>query len=153
MQLRHLLRMVVWCLAFVWLCPFSHARAQEPILEKYVLGFGSDNSMASEGVVVDMHDKAFGGGNAQAHLYLKTEENADSLRLNVWRLAKKGETSFALLVFRIEVRGYDFLGKSVFSQDLDGFTFGDSSSGWWWKSLKIPADVQLLHVTFVGNYE
>jgi hypothetical protein len=58
-----------------------------------------------------------------------------------------------LLVFRIEVRGYDFLGKSVFSQDLDGFSFGDSTSGWWWKGLKIPADVQLLHVTFVGNYE
>ena len=81
-------------------------------------------------------------------------DDSGTLSLKVWRKVAKGEITFALLVFRIEIRGYDYTGTLIYSQDLDGFTFGDSKSGSWSEELKnLPVNIQQIKVTFFGNYE
>ncbi|HNR14614.1 MAG TPA: hypothetical protein PKM59_15005 [Thermodesulfobacteriota bacterium] len=61
---------------------------------------------------------------------------------------------FALLVFRVEFRGTGSQSEIVYSHDLDGFTFGDSSSGYWPEFLHdLPGNIREIDVTFIGNYE
>lgn len=74
--------------------------------------------------------------------------------IQVWRIVWPGTTVFALLVFRVEIRGVDAQGETVYSRDLDGFTFGDSSSGNWSTNLQdLPAGICRVTITFIGNYE
>ena len=128
--------------------------AQEPILENYSIGYGSGEEATNSGINVTLFDKFFGGGTAKAFLEFTTKNNSGNLTLKVWRNVRKGEISFALLVFRIEVRGYDSQSEVVYSRDLDGFTFGDSKSGNWSKKLhNLPASIQQIKVSYVGNYE
>lgn len=69
-------------------------------------------------------------------------------------MVAEGEVTFALLVFRIEIRGYDYSDTIIYSRDLDGFTFGDSKSGTWTKHLKVlPTSIKYITITFIGNYE
>lgn len=107
-----------------------------------------------ENVKADLFDKFFGGGTAKARVAFNTKYNSSRLSLKVWRNVRSGEITFALLVLRIEVLGYDALGGLVYSRDLDGFTFGDSSSGHWLQKLQeLPANIQQIRISFIGNYE
>jgi hypothetical protein len=134
--------------------------AQDPepgALESYVLGVGQN----SDGVTTALTDKYFGGGTARAAIFYydrnyrqNPEAESGVLILNVSRFVRPDEIVFALLVFEIEVRGYDAEGTQVYSKDLDGFTFGDSRSGRYSKVLRdLPLAISKLEVTFRGNYE
>jgi hypothetical protein len=134
------------------------ATAQEqPVLERYTLGVGQN----SDGVATALRDKHFGGGDARASLaYFDTTRRQDPtgktgvLFLHVARFVPPGTIAFALLCFGIEVRGFDSADTLVYSQDLPGFTFGDSKSGRFSRVLReIPLSVARLEVTFFGNYE
>lgn len=134
------------------------AQAQdEAVLEKYTLGVGQN----SDGLAVALTDKYFGNGTARATLsFFDTDrsndptEDAGHLVLFVSRFVPRDTITFALLCFGIEVRGYDAEGTKVYSKDLRGFTFGDSKSGQYSKSVRdIPLSVARLEVTFLGNYE
>jgi hypothetical protein len=133
----------------------QHAHAQLPLLERYTL----ESLSLRRGTVYELQDGSLGGGDAQARLHFKREKDAGTLRLRVWRRVPAGTTSFALLGERIEVRGYDFEGTTVFSRDFvgldrDGIHFGDSRSGTWQRTLrKVPAAVTRIEVAFLGNYE
>lgn len=128
--------------------------AQEPVLESYSMTHGGDPQTTPSGVNANLFDKFFGGGTAKARVIFNTRDDSSRLSLKVWRKVGSGAITFALLVFRIEVRGYDSLGGLVYSRDLDGFTFGDSSSGQWSQKLQhLPANIQQMRITFIGNYE
>src|SRR5215216_4527166 len=127
---------------------------QEPVLETYVVSHGGTSGARPDGLDVKLSDKHFGNGTARARIRLKTTGDSGSLSLNVYREVGPGEVTFALLVFRVEVRGYDSAGLLIYSKDLDGFRFGDSKSGEWQEQLRdIPLSIQLLKVVFIGNYE
>jgi hypothetical protein len=127
---------------------------QEPVLESYIVSHGGTSGARSDGLDVKLTDKYFGNGTARALIRLKTKADSGILSLNVSREVGPGEITFALLVFRVEVRGYDSAASLIYSQDLDGFSFGDSRSGEWQKELRdIPLNIQQLKVVFIGNYE
>ena len=128
--------------------------AQEPVLENYSLSHGGTPGARAGGIAVRLSDEHFGGGTAKARIRLKIKEGSARLFLNVYRIVVPGEVTFALLVFRVEIRGYDSEGSLLYSRDLDGFTFGDSKSGEWSAALRdIPAGIGQLRVVFIGNYE
>jgi hypothetical protein len=130
------------------------AHGQEPVLESYLISHGGTSGARPDGVDVKLTDKYFGNGTARSRLRLKTKADSGSLSLNVAREVGPGEITFALLVFRVEVRGYDSAGSLIYSQDLPGFTFGDSQPGEWQKELNdIPVSIQQIRVVFIGNYE
>jgi hypothetical protein len=127
---------------------------QEPVLESYIVSHGGTPGARLDGLDVKLSDKYFGNGTARALIRFKTKADFGSLLLNVSREVGPGEITFALLVFRVEVRGYDSAGSLIYSQDLDGFSFGDSRSGEWEKELRdVPLSIQQLKVVFIGNYE
>ena len=133
------------------------AGAQEPVLEHYVLQVGSQDAAGTE---VALHDRFFGHGTARSRILftgpeeLGNPEGTSNLVLRVWRIVEPGQITFALLVFRVEVRGFAADGTTVFERDLRGFTFGDSASGQWRRELQeLPASLVRLEVTFIGNYE
>ena len=135
----------------------ADAAAQEPVLERYVLQVGSEDSAGTEAI---LHDRFFGHGTAQSALLfigpaqLGDPEGTSSLLLRVWREVEPDEVTFALLVFRVEVRGFAADGTVLYRRNLRGFTFGDSASGQWRRALEnLPAGVVRLTVTFIGNYE
>jgi hypothetical protein len=154
MNISSSLRSVV---ALGFLLTASVFAQDEPILERYTFGVGQD----SDGVGTALRDKYFGGGSAHASLaYFDATRRQDPtgktgvLFLHVARWVPPGTITFALLCFGVEVRGFDSAGTSVYSQDLPGFTFGDSQSGRFTRVLReIPLSVARLEVTFFGNYE
>ena len=132
----------------------QEANGQEPVLEIYTLSHGGTPSARPDGLTVKLSDNYFGNGTARAQLRLKTKGDFGSLFLNVYREVVPGEVAFALLVFRVEVRGYDSAGSVIYSRDLDGFSFRDSRSGEWQELLEdIPVSIKQLKVVFIGNYE
>ena len=127
---------------------------QETTLEEYSVSHGGTSVTNPSGFSAKLSDKYFGNGTAKASVKFKMRDDSGTLSLKVWRKVAKGEITFALLVFRIEIRGYDYTGTLIYSQDLDGFTFGDSKSGSWSEELKnLPVNIQQIKVTFFGNYE
>jgi hypothetical protein len=135
--------------------PARPAAAQLPLLEKYTLESTGDRP----GVAYELFDQSLGGGDAHSALKLSRGRTSAGLLLKVWRVVRPGQTSFALLGERIEVRAYDFEGTLVFSRDLvglekEGIHFGDSKSGRWFRKLTgIPLSVRRVEVTYLGNYE
>lgn len=127
---------------------------EEPILETYSVAYGSGQLENSSGIWAALFDRLFGGGTAKADVLFKSEDACSSLLLRVWRIVRPDEITFALLVFGVEVRGRDAQGEVVYSRDLEGFTFGDSSSGHWSQTLRdLPATIQEIQITYFGNYE
>ncbi|KXK25201.1 MAG: hypothetical protein UZ01_03578 [Candidatus Brocadia sinica] len=107
-----------------------------------------------ENVKADLFDKFFGGGTAKARVVFKTRDNSSYLSLKVWKKVRSGEITFALSVFRTEIRGYDAAGELVYFHNFDGFAFGDSSSGHWSHKLQeLPANIQQIQATFIRNCE
>ncbi len=147
------------CIPFILILGFEFLNpqpllAQEPVLESYSITHGGDPETTPSGVKATLFDKFFGGGTAKARVAFNTKDNSSRLSLKVWRKVRSGEITFALLVFRIEVRGYDTMDELIYSRDLDGFTFGDSRSGHWSQKLQdLPANIQQIRITFIGNYE
>jgi len=140
--------------ALTMLIDMHQACAQESLLERYVLSHGGTPGGPSEGITAVLYDKYFGGGTAQASISFTTREKSSCMDVHVWRKVRRGTVVFALLVFRVEIRGFDAQGETIYSRDLDGFTFGDSSSGKWAASQEeMPAGVQQINISFVGNYE
>lgn len=132
----------------------QEAYGQEPVLESYILSHGGRPAARADGLVIKLSDQYFGNGTAKAQIRLKTKGDSGSLFLKVNREVAPGEVTLALLVFRVEVRGYDSAGSVIYSQDLDGFSFRDSRSGEWQELLEdIPVSIQQLKVVFIGNYE
>ena len=120
------------------------------VLETYILGIG--NSPID--VKASLSDGSFGGGDAESSLNYSVKGNSGKLRLRVQRTVPDGNVSFALLVFGIEVRGYDADGDLILKESLEPFSFGDSASGNWSKTIRgIPAAISKLEVRFFGNYE
>jgi hypothetical protein len=129
-----------------------HVVAQESVLERYSLAHGGD--AGASGLTAVLFDENLGNGTATAQIVFTSAGDGSELSLRVRRHVRRGEITFALLVFGVEIRAYDTEGVLVYSRDLDGFTFGDSSSGRWFRRLKdLPANVAALTITFVGNYE
>ena len=129
------------------------AGAQEPVLEEYVIGHGGTLGGPPD-VQAHLFDPHLGNGDTRASVRFGIANNSGALRLGVWRVVRPGEIVFALLVFRVEVRGFDSGGAVVFSRDLPGFTFGDSQSGSWFRLLRgLPASVSQVRVKYIGNYE
>ena len=147
------------CITFILILGFEFLNpkplfAQEPVLESYSITHGGDPETTPSGVKANLFDKFFGGGTTKARVAFNTKDNSSHLSLRVWRNVRSGEITFALLVFRIEVRGHDALGGLVYSRDLEGFTFGDSRSGQWSQKLQdLPVNIQQIRTTFIGNYE
>ena len=129
------------------------AELEEPVLERYVIGHGGDPATTGSSVNAFIHDDQFSNATAQASTFFHTATGNDVLRLKVWRRVASGEIVFALLVSRVEIRGYDQSGKGVYSHDLPDFSFGDSASGNWVRRLRVPKDVHRWEITYVGNYE
>src|SRR5262245_5849134 len=98
------------------------AHAQEAVLEHYVLGSGGTMAATSGNVSAFIQDAVFGGGDAEASVYLDTVEQGTLLHLRVWRHVPEGNISFALLVFGVEVRAFDAAGTQVFTRELGAFT-------------------------------
>ncbi len=145
------------CMSFLALVLASSnpgsARAQEAILESYSIGHGG-NQTAPQGLTATLADSSFGNGTARARILFDEGDVSSKLSLLVRRRVRPDEIVPALLVFRIEIRGLDGLGIPVYSRDLDGFAFGDSRSGLWFKKLDdLPPGVGQISVTFFGNYE
>jgi hypothetical protein len=129
------------------------ARAQEPVLESYSISHGGSQALPS-GVDAIISDRFFGNGTARARIQLDENDESSRLSMTVWRRVRQGEIVFALLVFRVEVRGLDASGMLVYSRDLMGFTFGDSSGDLWSRRLRdLPPGLAEIRVTFFGNYE
>jgi len=128
--------------------------SQETTLDEYSVSHGGTSEANPSGFSAKLLDKYFGNGTAKASVTFKMRDDSGTLSLKVWRKVAKGEITFALLVFRVEIRGYDYSDTLVYSQDFGGFTFGDSKSGSWSEELKnLPVNIQQITVTFFGNYE
>ena len=128
--------------------------SQEAILEEYSVGHGGESETSLSGFSAKLSDKYFGNGTAKASVTFKMKDDSVILSLKVRRKVAEGKITFALLVFRIEIRGYDYSDTLVYSRDIDGFTFGDSKSGRWSKQLKdLSTNIQHITITFFGNYE
>ncbi len=146
------------CISFliiIFICAVSSQQAfAQAILESYVISHGGNQDTNSSGVVASLSDEFFGNGTAQAHITFRTKRNSSNLLLGVSRYVPPKTITFALLVFRIEVRGYDAAGELIYSHDLKGFAFGDSSSGNWSTNLEnLQANTRQIRITFFGNYE
>jgi hypothetical protein len=127
---------------------------QESVLESYVIVHGGTPGARSDGLDVKLTDKYFGNGTASAHIRLKTKGDSGRLFLSVYREVGPGEVTLALLVFRVEVSGYDSDRSLIYSRNLGGFKFGESQSGEWQDELnELPTSIQQLNIVFVGNYE
>jgi hypothetical protein len=127
---------------------------QETTLEEYSVSHGGTSETNPSGFSARLFDRYFGNGTAKASVTFKTSGDSGTLSLKVWRKVAKGEITFALLVFRIEIRGYDYSDTLVYTQDLDGFAFGDSKSGNWSEKLEnLPINIRQITITFFGNYE
>lgn len=123
-------------------------------LEEYSVSHGGTPETKLSGFSARLSDKYFGNGSAKVSVTFKIRDDASILLLRVWRKVAQGEITFALLVFRIEIRGYDYSDNLVCFRDLEGFTFGDSKSGYWSKQLKtLPTNIKHITITFFGNYE
>jgi hypothetical protein len=140
----------------------SYAAKDRTVLESYsfLLGIpGSPN--ASAGAELHFKDRFVGNGTAQSSVRLLEQSSSSTLTnrplllmLDVKRTVRPGEFVFALLVFGVEIRGYDSNGAIIFSRDLPSFTFGDSASGEWYERIPdLPTNLARLSVTFYGNYE
>ena len=127
--------------------------AQDSVLEHYVLGSGGTIAPQSGRINAFIQDADFGGGDAEASVFLDTIDSGSQLHVRVWRNVPAGNISFALLVFGIEVRGFDAAGAQVYTRELGEFTFGDSRSGNWARGVKLPRRVARVEVRFIGNYE
>jgi hypothetical protein len=128
----------------------TNAQSNETVLERYSFRTGE----FSDRVTLDFVDKSLGNGTARTRIKIKGTPDGGALNLHVTRRVEPGQIVFALLVFKVEVRGLDSSGAGIYAQDFPGFTFGDSASGDWQRSLDaIPATVARLSVTFFGNYE
>ncbi|MFN3649374.1 MAG: hypothetical protein ACK47B_07305 [Armatimonadota bacterium] len=131
------------------------AAEELPVLERYSL----DSLGERRGLVYELYDQSFGGGDAEARLRLRRTRSAGSLTVRVSRTVRRGQVSFALLGERVEVRGYSGDDQVLYSRDFaglekEGIYFGDSRSGNWVRKLSgIPAEVRRIEVTFYGNYE
>jgi hypothetical protein len=155
MNVSALLRTSI-ALAFL-LTASANAQNEQPVLEHYTFGVGQN----ADGVGTAIHDKYFGGGDAHASLAFfdttrrqNPNDKTGVLVVNVAHYVPPGTIAFALLCFGVEVRGFDGAGTLVYSQDLPGFTFGDSQSERYTRALRqIPLSVAKLEVTFFGNYE
>jgi len=127
---------------------------QETTLEEYSVSHGGTSETNPSGFSAKLFDRYFGNGTAKASVTFKMRDDSGTLSLRVWRKVAKGEITFALLVFRIEIRGYDYSDTLVYTQDLDGFAFGDSKSGNWAEKLRnLPTNIRQITITFFGNYE
>ena len=128
--------------------------AQDPdsVLEKYSFKLNKNST-------INLLDESFGGGTAKASIISEPNRHGRygtrDLSLHVWRQVAPDEITFALLVFRVEVRGYGPSGTLLYSwDDPDGFVFGDSASGGWIQRLEsLPIKIKQLEITFIGNYE
>ena len=134
--------------------------AQEPILETYVIRQGGSSAVSSlEGFTAQFKDPGFGGspgqGTAKSIIRFETLADRSKLFLRVYREELPPDTTaFALIVESVKVRGFDFQGRRIYALNLEGFIFGDSSSGNWSRTLSnLPANVARLQITFYGNYE
>ncbi len=128
--------------------------AEEATLEEYSVSHRGTSETDPPGFSAKLSDKYFGNGTAKAAIIFKMRDNSGTLSLKVWRKVARGEITFALLVFRVEIFGYDYSDTLVYSRELDGFTFGDSNSGNWSKQLKdLPVNIRQITITFFGNYE
>ena len=146
-------------LAFTLLLSFlilSAASAQDDdgefgtVLETYILNMGNSPT----DVKASLSDGSFGGGDAESSISYSVKGNSGRLKLKVQRTVPSGNISFALLVFGIEVRGYDADGDLILKESLEPFSFGDSASGNWSKTLRnIPVALSRLEIRFFGNYE
>jgi hypothetical protein len=131
--------------------------APQAVLERYSLGVGQNADGVSAGLV----DQFFGGGNTRAAVaFFDTvprfgpNHKAGVLTINVSRAVPRDTIAFALLCFGVQVRGFNEAGETLYSKDLQGFTFGDSRGGRYSQVLRrIPLGVTRLEVTFIGNYE
>jgi hypothetical protein len=145
--------MVLWA-GFLGPTAFAQGTPEDPVIEDYVVAHGGSLGSPSSGVDAVLFDEFFGNGDAKALVKLQTRKDSRQLTLRVWRQIRRGEFSFALLVFRIEIRGFDALDEPIYARELGGFTFGDSSSGNWLRTLKdLPEDIRRIEITFIGNYE
>lgn len=129
----------------------AEAQLVEPVLERYVLGHGGTSTNGNVNAFIE--DDSFGGGTAEASTFFDSGADADYLYLRVWRHVPRDTIVFALLVFRVEVRGYDPGGTLVHTRNLEGFSFGDSASGSWLRKLRVPHHVARWEITYIGNYE
>lgn len=132
---------------------FEAALAEEPVLESYTIGHGGNLGARPDGVAATLTDKFLGNGTAKARIKLKAKEDSGTLSLRVSRSVGRGKITFALIVERIEVRGYDAAGALVYVRDLGGFVFGDSKSGKWEEKIEdLPLEAQQVRIIFIGNY-
>lgn len=139
------------------------AAAQDrPVLENYSFQLGKPGSVeASTGAELHFKDRFIGNGTASGSIKLLEQSSSSTLAqrplllmLEVKRTVKPGEIVFALLVFGVEIRGYDSNDAVVFSRDLPEFSFGDSASGEWYERIPdLPTNLARLAITFYGNYE
>ena len=126
------------------------ALAQETVLERYSFSPGE----SADSVRLELFDRSLGNGTAKSRVRLSGSASAGTLALRVNRRVAPGEVVFALLVFKVEVRGYDASGATLYSRDLEGFTFGDSRPGRWSQTLAdVPSGLARIEVTYYGNYE
>ena len=138
-------------------CWAQQASAQDipadSVLEGYTIAHGGTLG-GPPGLDAVLFDEFLGNGDAKARVKLDTRQNPGALTLRVWRNVKRGDFTFALLVFRVEIQGFDAEGEPIYQRELGGFTFGDSASGNWVRTVRdVPEDVRRLEIAFVGNYE
>jgi len=132
------------------------------VLESYSFQLGTPSSpTVSAGAEVRFKDRFFGNGTAQSSIKLLEQSSSSTLEnrplllmMEVKRTVQPDEMVFALLVFGVEIRGWDAAGTEIVSRDLPGFTFGDSASGTWYERIgALPTNLAKLSITFYGNYE
>jgi hypothetical protein len=146
---------IVLAFALIGVVP-SRSDAQDAVLEHYSITVGHD----AVGVRAEVFDRYFGHGTAKSRLVfvgpasLEVGDDPACLSLHVWRHVPPGTIAFALLVFGIEIHGYDADGAHVYSRHVRGFTFADSASGDWHRILRpLPPGIRQIDVIFFGNYE
>jgi hypothetical protein len=135
--------------------------ANAQVLERYSFQLGTTNAVnQSPGGELRFTDRFFGNGTAQSRIILLEESSSSMvmnrpmmLSLQVRRVVKEGEIVLALLVSRVEIRGYDSSGQLIWLRDMAGFRIGDSSSGRWHERVGgLPTGLAQITVTFYGNY-
>ncbi len=138
------------------------AAADSTLLEQYSFQLGTASATSqSAGAELRFTDRYFGGGTARCRIALIEESSSSNLQsrpmmlfLQVARNVAEGEIVFALLVFLVEIRGYNGGGHLVYTRDLSGFTFRDSAPGRWYERLAgLPTDLNRIEIAFYGNYE
>lgn len=85
----------------------SHGLAQEldSVLDSYTLAHGGD--AGASGLTAVLFDEHLGNGTATAHVVFTPAGDGRQLSLRVRRHVRWGEITFALLVFRVEIRAYN----------------------------------------------